>query len=79
MESDAALHLLHPLITNIMSTHEEEDFVPGTIRLLDPNNLDVVQVGQDAVVLLPHPSSDINDPLNWGTWRKRLSLFCLLL
>lgn len=30
------------------------------------------------LVLVPQPSNDPNDPLNWPQWRKELSLFILM-
>merc|ERR1711939_307842 len=46
--------------------------VPGTVHLVDlANNLAVKHgEGKKDIVLIPQPSSDPNDPLNWGWWRK---------
>lgn len=55
--------------------------VPGTIHLVD---LEGVMRGQHAsasqlqdVVLVPSPSSDPDDPLNWTPKRKMLSTACM--
>lgn len=55
--------------------------VPGTIHLVD---LEGVMKGQHAsasrlqdVVLVPSPSSDPDDPLNWSPKRKMLSTACM--
>jgi hypothetical protein len=42
---------------------------PGTVRL------ELLKTGgQDAqIVLLPRPTLDPNDPLNWSNWRKNLN------
>merc|ERR1712230_150883 len=46
--------------------------VPGAVHLVDlANNLAVKHgEGKKDIVLIPQPSSDPNDPLNWGWWRK---------
>ncbi|CAD6440025.1 6505ea9c-ed63-4f6a-a8a3-9446c1d57371 [Sclerotinia trifoliorum] len=55
--------------------------IPGTIHLVD---LEGVMRGQHAsasriqdVVLVPSPSSDPDDPLNWSPKRKMLSTACM--
>lgn len=58
-------------------SHDDAHFPPGTRRLLDPHS--GVIIGQDAVVLVPAPSLDVNDPLNWSKWRKTVSMTCLQL
>jgi MFS family permease len=59
-----------------MSSHTsqpEEDWSdpawpPGTVRL------ELLVTGQDSeIILLPRPTLDPNDPLNWPNWRKRLN------
>lgn len=54
---------------------EEIDGIPGTIRLLD--NQGRKQVLEHELRLVPEPSSDPHDPLNWARWRKNLHLFCI--
>ena len=41
---------------------------PGTVRL------ELLKTGHDAqIILLPRPTFDPNDPLNWPRWRKYLN------
>jgi hypothetical protein len=41
---------------------------PGTVRL------ELLKTGGDAeIILLPRPTFDPNDPLNWPQWRKYLN------
>ena len=41
---------------------------PGTVRL------ELLKTGRDAqIILLPRPTLDPNDPLNWPRWRKYLN------
>ena len=50
--------------------------VPGTLHLVDiEGNLSVKHASHDQpdVVLIPAPSDDPDDPLNWSTKRKLLS------
>lgn len=55
--------------------------VPGTSRLVDVNgalpDAHALQAGKRDVVLIPTPSADPDDPLNWSTTRKRLSCACM--
>lgn len=45
--------------------------VPGTVRLIDAGGDLSVKHGQKAdIVLIPQPSSDPDDPLNWS-WRRK--------
>ncbi|KAL2799435.1 major facilitator superfamily domain-containing protein [Aspergillus keveii] len=45
--------------------------VPGTVRLIDATGDLSVKHGEKAdIVLIPQPSSDPNDPLNWS-WRRK--------
>ncbi|KAB8300340.1 hypothetical protein EYC80_000527 [Monilinia laxa] len=61
--------------------HLDTRLIPGTIHLVD---LEGVMRGQHAsasrlhdVVLVPSPSSDPDDPLNWSPKRKTLSTTCM--
>ena len=53
-----------------------DDIVPGTVHLVDVDNdihgrhLD----GDQDIVLMPKPSSDLEDPLNWSQKRKGLAI-----
>ncbi|KAG7926590.1 hypothetical protein KL925_003640 [Ogataea polymorpha] len=51
--------------------------VPGTTVLVnhDPGSLGLKSSAD--VVLIPQPSSDPNDPLNWSVWRKQLHFWIL--
>ncbi|KAK3722972.1 hypothetical protein LTR37_002118 [Vermiconidia calcicola] len=55
--------------------------VPGTVHLVDLDNTMHAKhakgTGQSDVVLVPAPSSDPDDPLNWSPSRKRLSTTCM--
>lgn len=48
--------------------------VPGTGFLVDSQKDKIHEV-----ILIPTPSDDPNDPLNWSPNRKRLHMFCLVL
>lgn len=55
--------------------------VPGTIQLVD---LDAHLAARHArgqhkdIILVPTPSADPDDPLNWVPRRKQLALTCIL-
>lgn len=54
----------------------ENSFVPGTIHLVDIQGTlraKHASGGQNDVVLIPAPSDDPDDPLNWSAKRKLLS------
>lgn len=66
------------------------DHVPGTTRYFDdPNNpqydvdgrsgLKVDDSGPVPIILIPQPSDDPNDPLNWPLWKRDLITFILSL
>jgi len=50
---------------------------PGTVRILDDaaHNTE----GTSEIRLIPTPSSDPDDPLNWSNGRKQIQLACLAL
>lgn len=60
-------------MTSSFSSNVEEDWSdpawpPGTVRL------ELLKAGHDAeIILLPRPTLDPNDPLNWPKWRKNLN------
>ncbi|KAE8330280.1 major facilitator superfamily domain-containing protein [Aspergillus sergii] len=65
----------------VLEDHQLSD-VPGTARLNDVDGADNVvgntsQRKKGRVVLSPQPSSGINDPLNWPTWKKELNIIIL--
>lgn len=48
--------------------------VPGTVRLVDAEHrFDLSETGD--VILVPQPTSDPEDPLNWKPWRKRRAMW----
>lgn len=46
-----------------------ESWPPGTVRI---ETLHATKA-KDGIVLQPRPTDNINDPLNWGRWRKHLN------
>jgi hypothetical protein len=59
----------------------DESVVPGTVHLVDLDHaLHTKHAKEDQeIVLVPTPSDDPDDPLNWPPRRKMLSTFCLAL
>jgi len=60
--------------------HDASSYVPGTAHLVDLEhtlNTKHAQGGQRDIVLVPSPSSDPDDPLNWSPRRKLLSTICM--
>lgn len=51
--------------------------IPGTTRILDERG-EVIGSGA-AITLVPTPSSDPEDPLNWSQTRKNIHLACVIL
>ncbi|ODV92351.1 hypothetical protein CANCADRAFT_937 [Tortispora caseinolytica NRRL Y-17796] len=51
--------------------------IPGTVYLLDleQNLNNVVHGSQKEIVLVPQPTKDPNDPLNWSNMRKWITFF----
>ncbi|KAG7927533.1 hypothetical protein KL925_001891 [Ogataea polymorpha] len=61
--------------------HTEIDFsaVPGTSHLVDLDHSEqAVAETKEGIVLIPTPSDDPNDPLNWSRNRKWLNMFCII-
>lgn len=59
---------------------QHDAFVPGTIHLVDLDGTSSAQhssTGQKDIILVPAPSSDPDDPLNWSFRRKTLLTSCL--
>lgn len=64
-----------------MSKEEIENVrIPGTIHLVDlDGTMDVRHEEGDDIVLVPQPTDDPEDPLNWSKWRKRKLAICLMI
>jgi hypothetical protein len=58
-----------------------EDATPGTVHLVDlTGTMKAKHAGNEKdrdIILLPAPSQDPEDPLNWSPRRKRLHLACI--
>ncbi|TLD21060.1 hypothetical protein PspLS_09251 [Pyricularia sp. CBS 133598] len=56
------------------------EFVPGTVKLVDSQGKLAVRHAkgsQHDIVLIPRPSDDPDDPLNWSLLRKHTLLACI--
>ncbi|GKZ24801.1 hypothetical protein AbraCBS73388_011805 [Aspergillus brasiliensis] len=54
--------------------------IPGTVTLVDLEHVLATRHadrGDSDIVLIPEPSNDPDDPLNWAPWRKTLSTICV--
>ena len=55
---------------------------PGTVRLIDTTGHQTTRhaegKGQQDIILVPHPSEDPEDPLNWTFKRKLLATSCIV-
>ncbi|PYI06184.1 MFS general substrate transporter [Aspergillus sclerotiicarbonarius CBS 121057] len=53
--------------------------IPGTVTLVDLEHVVASRHarGDSDIVLIPQPSDDPDDPLNWAPWRKTLSTICI--
>lgn len=63
----------------IQTGHIDDSVVPGTVHLVDLDHTlrtKHSRAHQD-IVLVPTPSEDPDDPLNWSPRRKLLSLICM--
>lgn len=53
---------------------------PGTEIMTDVGSYRFVKaINGDHTVLVPQPSNDERDPLNWSSTRKGLTIFCITL
>ena len=60
--------------------HEGHQPIPGTVHLVDLEGTMRAKHawgGQKDIVLVPAPSNDPDDPLNWSPRRKALSTTCM--
>jgi hypothetical protein len=54
------------------------DEVPGTVHLVDlDHTMATRHAGSGDIVLVPTPSDDPDDPLNWSPRRKLMSTICV--
>lgn len=60
----------------VLETSIDFDAVPGTSNLV---LMEESEDGEPKVNLIPTPSDDPNDPLNWTFRRKMLQMFCIIL
>lgn len=52
--------------------------IPGTVHLVDlDHDMQTLHAGTNDIVLVPTPSTDVNDPLNWTPRRKMMSTICV--
>lgn len=63
-----------------MTHNVDRSVVPGTVTLIDLEH--VVETrrldrGDRDIILIPAPSNDPDDPLNWSRRRKLLSTVCV--
>lgn len=59
---------------------DDDKFIPGTVHLVDLEgvlNAKHASGSQTDIVLVPSPSADPDDPLNWSARRKSLSISCI--
>lgn len=59
-----------------MAPNIDPDAIPGTVTLLDLQHemhTRHLNKGDQEIVLIPAPSNDPDDPLNWSPRRKLLS------
>lgn len=66
-----------------MSEESEEidyEAIPGTSHLIDvQGDHSTEEENGKGIILIPKPSEDPNDPLNWSKKRKWIQVFCLIL
>jgi MFS family permease len=61
----------------MLSNNHEDEPIPGTVYLVDVNGQatsDLHDASHTDILLVPRPSSDPNDPLNWSRGRKLLAV-----
>ncbi|KIW36495.1 uncharacterized protein PV06_11262 [Exophiala oligosperma] len=66
--------------TTTPEAHGANGFVPGTVHLVDMQGVMQTKHAKGAendIVLVPQPSTHPDDPLNWPSRRKLLSVFCM--
>ncbi|KAI9044559.1 putative MFS transporter [Aspergillus affinis] len=63
-----------------MAPSVDRDAIPGTFTLVDLEHVMTSQHldrGDSDIVLVPQPSNDLDDPLNWSPRRKLMSTVCV--
>lgn len=63
-----------------MAPTVDKEQVPGTVTLVDLEHVLATRhldKGDRDIVLVPAPSNDPDDPLNWSPRRKLLSTICV--
>ncbi|RAL09256.1 putative MFS transporter [Aspergillus homomorphus CBS 101889] len=63
-----------------MAPNVDRDAIPGTVTLVDLQHVLAARhldKGDSDIVLIPEPSDDPDDPLNWAPRRKLLSTICV--
>lgn len=63
-----------------MTAEIDKSAIPGTITLVDLEHVlhtRHLDKGDKDIVLVPTPSDDPDDPLNWSPRRKLLSTICV--
>ncbi|CAK7202014.1 hypothetical protein SEUCBS139899_004732 [Sporothrix eucalyptigena] len=62
---------------NVAARHATSSKTTTTVAGEKGDGITVVSNGVDDIILIPTPSSDPNDPLNWSSRRKTMSTICL--
>ncbi|PVI01321.1 MFS general substrate transporter [Periconia macrospinosa] len=67
--------------SNTSTDDDGEPHIPGTVHLVDllgtMSSAKHAEEGAKDIILIPTPSSDPDDPLNWSPSRKKLSTLCM--
>jgi hypothetical protein len=63
----------------MVHAHIDESAVPGTVHLVDLEGVLAGHLGNKDIVLVPRPSKDPEDPLNWTRARKFINLACVMM
>ncbi len=67
--------VLDPAVAESGISDDAKDLgIPGTVRLVDAaHEFSLTETGD--VILVPQPTNDPEDPLNWKPWRKRRAMW----
>ncbi|PYH77771.1 kinase-like protein [Aspergillus uvarum CBS 121591] len=77
---DELIQSIQDVIKELPDDDELTNAIPGTVTLVDLQHVLATRhldKGDSDIVLIPEPSDDPNDPLNWAPRRKLLSTVCL--